>query len=142
MKKIYFACSISGGRGQAHVYPTIVRFIQAQGMQVLSELFADPTLNDGRMSSQAKTPKGIWRHDMKWVGEADAIVAEVSQPSLGVGYEIAKAHEWHKPALALYKSQPGKRLSAMIIGSPNVTVFEYQDVAETEAAIKTFLQRL
>ena len=57
--------------------------------------------------------------------QADAMIAEVTNPSLGVGYEIAKAEEWNLPVLALYRPQPGKKLSAMIAGSPQTKVVEY-----------------
>ena len=36
------------------------------------------------------------------------IVAEVTQPSLGVGYEIGRAVDMKKPILCLYRPQEGK----------------------------------
>ena len=36
------------------------------------------------------------------------IVAEVTQPSLGVGYEIGRAYAMKKPILCLYRPQPEK----------------------------------
>jgi nucleoside 2-deoxyribosyltransferase len=141
VKKIYFACSISGGRDHAHVYQDIVGFIKASGAQVLSELFADASLTSEFGSDPGITPAFIWKRDTDWVHEADAIIAEVTQPSLGVGYEIGKAHGWNKPVLALYYQQPGHRLSPMIAGSPNVTVFSYSHVSETESPIKQFLHK-
>ena len=36
------------------------------------------------------------------------IVAEVTQPSLGVGYEIGRAYAMNKPILCLYRPQPEK----------------------------------
>ena len=36
------------------------------------------------------------------------IVAEVTQPSLGVGYEIGRAFDMNKPILCLYRPQQGK----------------------------------
>ena len=43
--------------------------------------------------------KDKWIHDrdVDWLHEADVVVAEVTQPSLGVGYEIgAVCHEDHQ----------------------------------------------
>lgn len=141
MKKVYFACSITGGRQQSEKYPTIVKFIQDSGAQVLSELFSGTEIDasKGVSVNPDATPHDIWEWDLNWIREADAIVAEVSQPSFGVGYEIAKAHEWNKPVLALYQPVEGKKLSSMLVGSPNVTVFEYAEVSETQAAIQEFL---
>jgi hypothetical protein len=42
---------------------------------------------------------------MSWLKEADVIVAEVSTPSLGVGYEIGKAEDMGKRILCLYKNK-------------------------------------
>lgn len=142
MKKIYFACSISGGRDHAHVYQDIVNIIKANNMHVLSELFADSTIKAAEGTKHKLSAPEIWEWDLNWVREADGVIAEVTQPSLGVGYEIAEAHEWGKPVLALYYPRDGHRLSSMISGSPNVIVCEYQKVAETEAAIRQFFASL
>ena len=42
------------------------------------------------------------------------LVAEVTQPSLGVGYEIGRAVDMNKRILCLYRPQPGKRELAPI----------------------------
>ncbi|HEX7368246.1 MAG TPA: nucleoside 2-deoxyribosyltransferase [Candidatus Saccharimonadales bacterium] len=144
MKEIYFACAITGGRDHAHVYPKIVGYIKDAGMHVLSEIFASTSVksSQGLGAQHGMTPAEIWEWDMGWIRAADAIIAEVTQPSLGVGYEIATAYTLGKPVLALYHPLPERKLSSMIAGSPNVTVFEYNNVAETEAAIKEFLAGL
>lgn len=142
MKKIYFGCSIAGGRDYAHMYQDIVDNIKASGAVVMSELFANKTL----VSELGPTPHlstlETWTRDMSWVKEADAVITEVTQPSLGVGYEIGKAEDWQKPVLALFYSGSGRRLSPMISGNPNITVFAYNDVSETKAAIAKFIAGL
>lgn len=144
MKKIYFACAITGGRDHAHVYQDIVDEIKANGMHVLSEMFADKSVeaSQGLGIKQGMAPAEIWEWDLNWLREADGIIAEITQPSLGVGYEIAKAHEWNKPVLALYHPQPGRKPSSMIVGSPNVLLYSYEDIAETKTVIAEFLARL
>ncbi len=89
MKKIYFGCSISGGRNHAHVHQEIVEFIKSAGGHVLSELFADKSLVAEVGAMSGLTNEQVWERDVKWVKEADALIMEVTQPSLGVGYEIA-----------------------------------------------------
>ncbi len=138
MKKIYFACSIRGGRNDSKLYAQIVDSIK-QHARVLTEIFAD-----GQLTAQGmdKPVKEIWKSDMAWVTEADAIIAEVTNPSLGVGYEIAKAEGMNKPILCLYRPQMDRKLSAMIAGSPKVTVFEYRDIKETEEIVINFVKQL
>lgn len=138
MKKIYFACSIRGGRDDDDTYEKLVNAIKPRAT-VLSEIFADKKLTTSGMN---KPSSEIWKTDLAWIQEADAVIAEVSTPSLGVGYEIAKAETWNKPVLCLYKPQKDKKLSAMIGGSPSATVFEYQEIESAEHAIATFLANL
>jgi hypothetical protein len=81
----------------------------------------------------------IWSNDMRWIGEADVVIAEVTNPSLGVGYEIARAERMNKPILCLFRPSSGRSLSAMIAGSPTATTFEYENMVSAEHAISAFL---
>ncbi len=67
------------------------------------------------------------------------MVAEVSNPSLGVGFEIAKAVDLKKKILCLYKTQVNKRLSAMIAGCPEVRIKEYVELGEVMAEIDDYM---
>jgi hypothetical protein len=67
-------------------------------------------------------------------------VAEVTTPSLGVGYEIGYAlHKARKPVLCLCKL--GTHLSAMLNGNTNsgLRIVFYNDVAEGLDAADDFL---
>ena len=65
------------------------------------------------------------------------VVAEVTTPSLGVGYELAKA-EVSKKILCLYRKQEGKSLSAMISGNSNMHVAIYKDLSDIEKILEVF----
>ena len=80
--------------------------------------------------------------DLDWLRQADVLVAEVTTPSLGVGYEIALAESWGKPILCLFRPDSGRRLSAMIAGAPGVRVEEYAEVEEAEAVVADFMRTL
>ena len=49
--------------------------------------------------------KGIHDRDVELLEQSDVIVAEVTQPSLGVGYELGRAVAMAKPILCLYRPQ-------------------------------------
>ncbi len=138
MKEIYFACSIRGGRDDAELYAELVAYIKTRAI-VLTEIFADGKLTN--QGSPGPTSE-IHAKDLAWVQQADGIIAEVSNPSLGVGYEIGKAEEWGKPVLALYRPQDGKKLSAMIDGSPQTETVYYTTLDEAQIAIDGFIARL
>lgn len=135
MKKVYFACSIRGGRDDADLYGQLVE-ITKKYSEVLTEIFADKKLTTTGMNQPAGE---IWNNDIQWIGQADAIIAEVTNPSLGVGYEIARAEKMGKPVLCLFRPSEERKLSAMIAGSPNVSVFEYTSLKTAEHAIATFM---
>lgn len=133
--KIYFACSIRGGRDDADIYAELVKYIKIKAT-VLTEIFADGKLTSDGMKKPSKV---IWQTDTDWVKQADGIIAEVTNPSLGVGYEIAKAEEWGKPVLALFRNDGSRKLSAMIDGSPHTKTVYYQTLPEAKQAIDEFL---
>ena len=140
--KVYFACSISGGRNFAHLYTDIVETIKRNDLEILSELFADQSIGGDKLTSAKPnmSKKEVWEWDLNWVKEADLIIAEVTQPSLGVGYEIAKAEQWNKPILCLFYEPSGKKLSAMIEGNPHITSNYYSSKKEVEESIKNFVE--
>jgi len=137
-KEIYFACSIRGGRDNAAIYEKLVSHITSQST-VLSEIFADKTLTP---AGSPGLSTDIYAKDIAWVKQADAVIAEVTSPSLGVGYEIAKAEELNKPVLALFNDTGERKLSAMIDGSPLTTVVYYKNLEEAQSAIDDFVRSL
>lgn len=135
MKKIYFACSIRGGRDDADAYAELAQFIKTKAI-LMTEIFVDKKLSAMGMD---KPSYEIWKTDTEWVAESAAVIAEVTNPSLGVGYEIAKAEEWGKPVLALFRKGTDKKLSAMIEGSPHVKTIYYDNLSEATNAIESFI---
>ncbi|MEE8355621.1 MAG: nucleoside 2-deoxyribosyltransferase, partial [Candidatus Bathyarchaeia archaeon] len=84
----------------------------------------------------------IYELDTGWLKDADALVAEVSSPSLGVGYEIGRVEAMGKPILCLYKRQEGRRLSAMIGGNRKLKVVEYDREEEAMNAMDAFIDSI
>ncbi len=137
--KIYFSGSISGGREHEAVYQHLVARLQAQGHHVLSAHVADPVALE---AEKDLPPREVFERDSSWVKDCEAMIAEVSAPSLGVGYEYALAVQLGKPVLCVYR--PGVRLSKMISGNPalNLTVTAYSSEAELDATVDAFLANL
>jgi hypothetical protein len=75
-----------------------------------------------------------------WVDASEVMIAEVSTPSLGVGYEYGRAVQQGKPVLCVYRS--GLRMSKMITGNPapHLTVAAYSSEAELDALVDAFLK--
>ena len=137
--KIYFAGSIRGGRDDAKLYEEIIAHLRSKGT-VLTEHVGDQHLSSKGEKGVIDTT--IYQRDIEWLQSANVIVAEVTMPSLGVGYELGIAEKLKKPVLCLYRSIKNKRLSAMIKGNKNFICQEYNDHTEVKLYIDKFLKQL
>ncbi|MFO7998272.1 MAG: nucleoside 2-deoxyribosyltransferase [Bacteroidales bacterium] len=133
--KIYFAGSISGGRADKELYLLLIQHLTKHG-HVLTEHIGDPNL--GKAGEDGQTDEWIYQRDLEWLEESDVIVAEVSTPSLGVGYEIGRAESMKKPVLCLFRPRESQRLSAMIAGNPKLETVRYQRLEEAKTLIDHF----
>jgi nucleoside 2-deoxyribosyltransferase len=133
---IYFACSITGGREFESVYQLITRALEEDRHHVPTAHLA----GTGVASMEAVIdPIDIYSRDTTWIRECDVLIAEVSVPSHGVGYEIGYALGLGKPVLALY--QQGRKVSKMISGNPDpdLSVKYYDSPENAIAMIRGFL---
>ena len=136
---IYFACSITGGRDYESVYQAIVAALTGDGHEVPTAHLAD----SGAGAQEAGIdPHKVYGRDTAWIRACDVLVAEVSVPSHGVGYEIGFALGLGKQVLALY--EVGRKVSKMISGNPdsNLTLTMYQTPEEAVEQIRDYLRRI
>ena len=124
--KIYFAGAIRGGREDWTHYRDIVKLLREFG-EIFTEHIAEQELS---VHGEDLADREIHERDLAWLKASDCLVAEVTTPSLGVGYEIGKATEWGKPVLCLFRPNNRGPLSAMIAGSDGVIVREYKSLSE------------
>lgn len=137
--RVYFSGAISGGRDNLPVYQHIVERLLQAGHEIPSAHVADPAVLSRESSV---SPREVYRRDIGWIEECDSMVAEVSTPSLGVGYEVAYALNIGRPVLCLHKN--GLFVSKMITGNPasKLTVAAYQDLDELDAHLDSFITSL
>ncbi len=130
--KIYFGGSIKGGRSKVEDYKKIVDYLKTIGT-VLDEHVADPNL---QASGESITSTVIYNRDVSWINECDILIAEVTVPSLGVGYEIGYAESLNKRIICLYQND--ESISAMIKGNNSITHISYDDVDELLTKLSTY----
>jgi hypothetical protein len=135
--KIYFAGAIRGGRADARIYAEIVALLRAYG-EVLTEHIGDDALTAN--GETILSDREIFKRDFRWLRAADVLVAEVTTPSLGVGYEIAKMTEWKRPVLCLFRPGEGRSLSALIAGEPGLEICQYQTTAQLDPVFERFFE--
>ncbi|MBU1890518.1 nucleoside 2-deoxyribosyltransferase [Patescibacteria group bacterium] len=134
--KIYFAGAVLGGRHDQEWYQDIIGHLKNYG-QVLTAQIGDADL----IHRESKLEdKNIYDALIVKIKKADLLIAEVSTPSLGVGYEVAYAERIGKPVLCLFRNGKGRQLSAMINGNHNVDLVRYDKLKDVLEAIDEFFE--
>ncbi len=137
--QIYFSCSITGGRDDQPVYRKLVEALLADGHTVPTAHLADDSISIKEKNVSADE---IYARDSSWVKECDAVVAEVTTPSHGVGYELALAEFSGKPVFICYRA--GTSVSKMLLGNPT-PLFRFYAYTSAEEAIhnmRVFLKQV
>jgi hypothetical protein len=134
---IYFSCSITGGRQDEQIYQRIVTHLIERGHEVLTAHLASSKII---LDESTIDPIDVFERDMRWVRDCDALIAEVSTPSHGVGYEIASAISLGKRVMCCW--QKGKQVSKIICGntSENLYLFSYPGESVLLTEIDRFLK--
>ncbi|HKR65466.1 MAG TPA: nucleoside 2-deoxyribosyltransferase [Thermoanaerobaculia bacterium] len=136
---IYFSGSITGGREDVELYQRIVAALEEDGHRVLAGSVAAAHVS---AFGEGSDRTAIFLRDRAWLDEADVVVAEVSKPSHGVGYEIAYARYRRAiPVICLFRPAYTQRCSAMIAGDAEIELIEYAEVAELLPRLRESVRR-
>lgn len=136
MMNIYFSCSLTGGRDEEAMYRAIVEHLHNLGHEVPTAHLALPEVME---LEKVVDPTEVYQRDIEWIQACDVVIAEVSTPSHGVGYEIAYALSLGKPVLCCYRQDVP--VSKMLIGNdmPSIKVRSYENEADALATVDVFL---
>lgn len=135
---LYFSCSLTGGRQDQPAYAALVAHLQALGHHVLTaHLASEQVLAEDAQHG----PEAVFERDTAWLRQSQAVIAEVSTPSHGVGFEVAYALERGKPVLCL--AREGVRVSKMLTGirQAGFAFRTYSTPEEAQAHMEAFLAR-
>lgn len=136
---LYFSCSLTGGRQDQPVYAALVADLQSLGHRVLTDHLASEAV---MATDSGMAPEAVFTRDTGWLQACEAVIAEVSTPSHGVGFEIAYALERGKPVLCL--AREGVRVSKMLTGirQQGFAFHTYATPDEAKARMGAFLTAL
>jgi len=136
---LYLAGAMSAGRGAAHRIALIARAAEAAGWRVLSGPVVDPASDFA--DDAPDRARRIFARDLAWLRESAAMIAEISVPSLGVGFEIGEALRLGRPVLCLRDAAlAGTLVSAMVAGNPSPLLsWRHCGDAEIAQAVRGFL---
>jgi hypothetical protein len=135
---IYCAGPIRGDTTFQANYLELIKIIESLGHTPLAEL-------NGKFNSSIPLSENqIYTRDLKWLKGSQLMIAEISAPSLGVGFEISYAlFQKEIPVLALASGEVNK-LSAMIAGcdSSLLTLKRYNDIEDMQRIISEYIKNL
>jgi nucleoside 2-deoxyribosyltransferase len=136
--KIYFAAAIRGAKEPfaSEIYKSLIKHLQNYGSVLTEHIANSEILTKGETEF---SDSYIYKRDITWLLSADIVIAEVTYPSLGVGFEIATAVEHNKKILCL-KRKDDKMISAMISGCDKLEYKEYSDISEAKELISKYIK--
>ena len=129
--KIYFAGSMRGGQKDQKLYAEIIEELKLYG-QVLTEHVGEGL---DEIDTKGMSDKDIYDYDMMRLLESDIVIAEVTQPSIGVGYEIGASEALEKTIVALFRPDQGIRRSAML-ASEGISHLEYKTIEDLKPKLE------
>ncbi len=134
---IFFTGSIRGGRAHLPEYAFIVKTLEQFGT-VHSKHVHDETLS--HYGETGLSAQEIFEREIDALSQSDIVVADVSTPSLGVGYLVALASSLGKKTIALYHGDDTLKLSAIIKGDSGVEVYTYKTEEDITKILNEVLQ--
>jgi nucleoside 2-deoxyribosyltransferase len=136
--RVYLACTVRGDRGGVAAGRVIAERLEALGHEVLTSHLLD---DDVDRAEAALTERDVFERDIRWLSECDAVVAEASGSSYGVGFEVGyvlgRAAETGQRVVLVYDQARAGAISRLIVGNCHTacTTFGYQSLAELTAFI-------
>jgi len=132
--RVYFAAAITSPSRNVAIAAALVDWLEAHGHIVPTRHIASP---DARGLDRSLTDGELAQRDLGWIAASDALVAEVSTPSHGVGIEVAAALGHRLPVLLLHHEEAP--VSRLLLGLEGVEKRTYSSAAEALRHLQTFL---
>ena len=124
--KIYMSGSIYGGTEKIDTYKKLIEALKNYG-----EILDDQIADENTIAKEVfQNDEDIYKDLEAKLKIADVIFAEVSIPSLGVGYELGFADKLGKRIIAIYDETYTPKVSTMIRGNKRIKLIPYNDIAE------------
>lgn len=136
---IFFVASIAGKRDNLKNYIAIIDLLKKEGHQV----FFDHIIKDNCDIKDLKKRKDYKEHTMSihnLLKRSEIVVAEISHPSIMVGYLLSIGLRQRKYTLALYKNNPHR----ILVGDPSkfLKLKKYKHNKELKKIWSSFLKTI
>jgi len=134
--KIYLAFTVLGDRSKLETARHLTVLLQARGHKVLTTHLLSRNVLDEEAAHSAEF---IFERDMRWIKEADALIAEVTKTGFGVGFEAGYAIA-SKKVFLLYDESLKESVSRMARGCTlkNCTRVPYSSMQDINAFVEKY----
>ncbi len=136
--KVFLSTAITRGRREyVDAVKRIVDVLKNEGAEVLNDRVSDPNF-PGPTVDRSQTMREV----CDWLRQADALVAEATISSTGIGAEVTTVQMRDRPVLLLYDAHFGFRISDWVVHNPygNVEAQPYRDLNDIERLVREFVK--
>jgi 2'-deoxynucleoside 5'-phosphate N-hydrolase len=136
--RVYLACTVRGDRGGVLAGRAICERLQHHGHHVLTTHLLANGVDD---AESRLTETQVFRRDLEWLSGCDALVAEASGSSYGVGFEVGyvlgRARGTGQRVVLVYDASRRPSVSRLITGNCDAacTTFGYTSLEELRAFV-------
>jgi nucleoside 2-deoxyribosyltransferase len=131
--RIYLACTVRGDRGAVTALRSLVASLEHAGHTILTKHLLE---DDVESAEAALSEAEVYARDIGWLESCDALIADASGSSYGVGFEVGyvlgRSDRTSQRVLLLYRADRRAQISRLIAGNnhPRCTVLTYENPAE------------
>ena len=123
--KTYITCPVSLSQKRLKLLPEIENVLQEVGYKTF-------------VFKVGGSSKEIFARDLKQLESCDLIVAEVSEPSHGVGIELGLSYGLGLRRILLLEND--KKLTKLAEGMPKTTIISYKNVEDLKRKLRATLE--
>jgi uncharacterized protein (DUF302 family) len=137
--KIYFSATITSNDKLREIYKRVKEVLTKEGHSVFD--YGSDNLEPSQLAQRSDTEiQSTYKQLDKYLKNAEVYIADISEPSVGIGYEISQALMLRKPCLVLKYQKAGFQPLATIQGN-NSAYMKYKtyDERTLESIIKKFI---
>lgn len=116
-----------------HFNKKYVNLLKSLGIIVRSSWVAE-------FPNNSLTPHEVFKRDINAIMESDVLIADVTEPSHGVGAEIMYAYLNKKPIIMTHRE--GTSISYMIRGMPSVRIIAYKNLEDLKSKLVSVLEEI
>jgi hypothetical protein len=138
--RVYLACTVRGDRGGVLAARAIAERLRALGHDVLTSHLLEDGVDD---SESSQSEREVFERDRAWLDSCDALVAEASGSSYGVGFEVGyvtgRAASTGQRVFVLYDASRRHLVSRLMVGyrDDRGASCEYRTLDDVRAFIDT-----